>query len=486
VTSRSAGPFDVRNLIAGERSPASDGATFERHDPADWDRVVSVAPESTADDVRQAVDAAVEGLAAWRRSTPTQRADVLAGAARLLAERAARLATEMVAEEGKPLADARNEATRTPKNLELYAGEAYRLTGATFPSDDTPLVYSVLDPVGVVAVITPWNFPLNLASRKIAPALAAGNAVVFKPSPMTPHLGDELAAAFVDAGLPPGVLNVVHGFAAGAHLVADERVAAITFTGSTAVGRRIHDSSRLGQRLQLELGGKNPVVVLDDADLDTAADVVARSSFSLTGQACTGAGRILAHESIHDELVAKVVERAGRHVLGRGDAEGVTMGPLVDDRAVTAMADAVATATADGAQVVTGGARGDGPLAGGCFFPPTVLVDAAPGTALTRDEIFGPVIGVERVGSLDEAIDRANDTDYGLSAAICTRSLAAAQRFAAEVQAGMVRVNRPTVGAAFNAPFGGVKQSGTATHREQLGPTVMDFYTVSRTVWLGH
>jgi aldehyde dehydrogenase (NAD+) len=303
---------------------------------------------------------------------------------------------------------------------------------------------------------------------------------------MTPHLGDELAAAFVDAGLPPGVLNVVHGFAAGANLVADERVAAITFTGSTAVGRRIHDSSRLGQRLQLELGGKNPVAVLDDADLDTAADVVARPSFSLTGQACTGAGRVLAHESIHDELVAKVVERAGRYVLGRGDTEGVTMGPLVDDRAVTAMADAVATASADGAQVVTGGARAEGPLAGGCFFPPTVLVDAAPGTALTRDEIFGPVIGVERIGSLDEAIDRANDTVYGLSAAICTRSLAAAQRFAAEVQAGMVRVNRPTVGAAFNAPFGGVKQSGTATHREQLGPTVMDFYTVSRTVWLGH
>ena len=172
-------------------------------------------------------------------------------------------------------------------------------------------MYSVLDPVGVVAVITPWNFPLNLASRKIGPALAAGNTVVFKPSPMTPLMGDRLAAAFVDAGLPPGVLNVVHGFAAGAHLVADARVAAVTFTGSTAVGRKIHAASRLGQRLQLELGGKNPVVVLADADLDAAADVVARSSFSLSGQACTGAGRILVEDAVHDELLDAVVARAG-------------------------------------------------------------------------------------------------------------------------------------------------------------------------------
>lgn len=478
--------FDVSNLIGGERVAATGGATFERRNPARPAELVSVAPASTADDVRAAVDAALDGLATWRRSTPTARADVLARASRLLADRADSIAAEMVAEEGKPLADARNEASRTPKNLELYAGEAYRLTGATFPSDDTPLVYSVLDPVGVVAVITPWNFPLNMASRKIAPALAAGNAVVFKPSPMTPWMGERLAAAFVDAGLPSGVLNVVHGAEAGAHLVADPRVGAVTFTGSTAVGRRIHDAARLGQRLQLELGGKNPVVVLDDADIDAAADVVARSSFSLTGQACTGAGRILAHESIHDRLVEAVVARAERYVLGAGDADGVTMGPLIDERALDTMHAAVGTAVSDGATVVAGGARATGAgLDDGWFFPPTVLVDVAAGSALASEEVFGPVIGVERIGSLDEAIASANAVEYGLSAAICTRSLTAAQRFAAEVEAGMVRVNRPTVGAAFNAPFGGIKQSGTATHREQLGPTVMDFYTVSRTVWLG-
>jgi alpha-ketoglutaric semialdehyde dehydrogenase len=476
----------VANRIGDRHAPASDGAVFERRNPADRGDVVTVAPESSAADVAAAVDAAAEAAGSWRSTTPTVRAEILTAAARLLADRAGDVAAEMVREEGKPLADARTESSRTPRNLELYAGEAYRLRGATFPSDDTPLVYSVLDPVGVVGVITPWNFPLNLASRKIGPALAAGNTVVFKPSPMTPLMGERLAAAFTDAGLPPGVLNVVHGFGAGAHLVADERVGAITFTGSNATGQKIHRAVGIGRRVQLELGGKNPVVVLADADLDAAAAVVARSSFSLSGQACTGAGRILVDDRVHDELVERVVALAGAHVLGAGDRDGVTLGPLVDDHAVDAMDRAVAQAVSDGSTVVCGGGRPDEPeLVGGSFYRPTVLVDVRPGTALSSEEVFGPVIGVERVEGLDDAIVSANSVAYGLSAAICTRDIAAAQRFAAEIQAGMVRINRPTVGAAFNAPFGGIKQSGTGTHKEQLGPTVMDFYTVSRTIWLG-
>jgi alpha-ketoglutaric semialdehyde dehydrogenase len=478
--------IEVFNRIGGELRPASDGATFERRDPAVTTTAVSVAPEATAADVTAAVDAAADAAAAWRRTTPTERANILARAARLLAERADDIAHEMVSEEGKPLADARNEASRTPKNLELYAGEAYRLTGATYPSDDTPLVYSTLDPVGVVGVITPWNFPLNLASRKIGPALAAGNTVVFKPSPMTPLMGERLASAFIDAGLPPGVLNVVHGFAAGAHLVADERVGAITFTGSTATGAKIHAAVGLGRRVQLELGGKNPVVVLADADLDAAAAVVARSSFSLSGQACTGAGRILVDERVHDDLLERVLRLAAAHVVGPGSEVGVTMGPLVDGNAVAAMDATIAQAITDGATIRCGGARlADVALGDGWFFPPTVVTDVKPGSALATEEVFGPVIGFERVDGLDEAIASANAVRYGLSAAICTRDLRAAQRFASEVQAGMVRVNRPTVGAAFNAPFGGIKQSGTGTHKEQLGATVMDFYTVMRTVWLG-
>lgn len=480
-------PFQVHNRIGDQLLPASDAAEFERRDPADTRRVVSVAPESTADDVRAAVDAATEAAVAWRLTTPSRRAELLTGAARLLTERGESIAAEMVAEEGKPLADAKNETGRTPRNLELYAGEAYRLTGTTFPSDDTPLVYSVRDPVGVVGVITPWNFPLNLASRKIGPALAVGNTVVFKPSPMTPLMGDRLAAAFIDAGLPPGVLNVVHGFSAGANLVADTRVGAISFTGSNATGSKIHAAIGVGRRAQLELGGKNPVIVLADADLDAAASIVARSSFGLSGQACTGAGRILVDSSVHDELLERVVALANGYVIGAGDRPTTTMGPLVDPNAVAAMEQAVAQAVTDGATVVCGGTRPtEDEFAHGCFFRATVLADARPDMALSCNEVFGPVIGFERIDGLDEAIASANAVPYGLSAALCTRDLRAAQHFAAEIQAGMVRINRATVGAAFNAPFGGIKQSGTGMHKEQLGPTVTDFYTVMRTVWLGN
>ncbi len=476
----------VLNRIGGDLRPASDGAVFERCNPADTRRVVSIAPESTTDDVRAAVDAAAGAAAEWRRTTPSRRAELLTGASRLLAERGESIAAEMVAEEGKPLADAKNEASRTPRNLELYAGEAYRLTGSTFPSDDTPLVYSVSDPVGVVGVITPWNFPLNLASRKIGPALAAGNTVVFKPSPMTPLMGERLAAAFIDAGLPPGVLNVVHGFAAGAHLVSDQRVGAISFTGSNATGSKIHSAIGVGRRVQLELGGKNPVIVLADADLDAAASIVARSSFSLSGQACTGAGRILVDASVYDDLLERVVVLANGYAIGAGDRPGITMGPLVDAGAVTAMESVVAQAVADGARVACGGVRPEGDdYTHGCYFLPTVLSEARPDMDLSRREVFGPVVGFERIEGIDEAIASANAVEFGLSAAICTRDLRAAQHFAVEIQAGMVRINRATVGAAFNAPFGGIKQSGTGTHKEQLGPTVMDFYTVMRTVWLG-
>jgi alpha-ketoglutaric semialdehyde dehydrogenase len=477
---------EVLNRIGGQQRAASNGATFERRNPADTRRVVSIAPESAAADVRDAVDAASEAAISWRRTTPTRRAELLSLAARALAERSESIAAEMVSEEGKPLADARNEATRTPRNLELYAGEAYRITGSTFPSDDTPLVYSVCDPVGVVGVITPWNFPLNLASRKIGPALAAGNTVVFKPSPMTPLMGERLAAAFADAGFPPGVVNVVHGFDAGALLVADSRVGAITFTGSNATGAKIHAAVGLGRRVQLELGGKNPVVVLADADLDAAANVVARSSFSLTGQACTGAGRILVDTKVYSELLERVVKLADGYRIGPGDSPETTMGPLIDGNAVAAMQRAVAQARSDGAEVACGGEppSEDG-LEHGCYFAPTVIAEARPEMTLSCNEVFGPVIGFERVDGLDEALASANSVPYGLSAAICTRDLRAAQHFADEIQAGMVRVNRPTVGAAFNAPFGGIKQSGTGTHKEQLGPTVMDFYTVMRTVWLG-
>lgn len=474
-------PAAVGNRIGGEHRP---GTGVERRNPADARHLVSTAPESGPDDVRHAVDAAADAFGAWRRTTAGARAELLERAAAALEARADSVALRLTEEEGKPLADARNETGRAVRNLRLFAGEALRLRGATFPADEPGVVVrTTADPLGVVAVITPWNFPLSLSTRKLGPAIAAGNTVVWKPSPIVPLVSDLVADAFEEAGFPTGVFNVLHGFGAGATLVADDRVAGVTFTGSTATGRKIHAAVGVGRRTQLELGGKNPVVVLADADLDRAADVVARSTFSLTGQACTGAGRILVESAVHDALVERVVQRASGYVLGDGLADGVTMGPLVDEAALGAMEAAVADAEARGAKAVCGGRRAEaGGLERGWFFPPTLLVDVDPDAIVARDEVFGPVVGVERVADLDEAIARANDTEYGLTSAICTSSMRAARRFATESEAGMVKINRPTIGAAFAAPFGGVKASGSGTFKEQLGPGVMDFYTVVRTI----
>lgn len=479
--------FEISNRIGDQRMPASDGATFERFDPADGRQLVSVAPESTQADVSAAVDAAAAAASGWASTSPSARAAILEKAAAVLAAQADDIAAEMVAEMGKPIAQALMEARRTPKNLELYAAEAIRLTGATYPSDEAEtVVYSERTPIGVVGVITPWNFPLNLASRKIGPALAAGNTVVFKPSPMTPRMGERLGEAFLEAGCPPGVVNVIHGSAAGAMLVDDERVAGVTFTGSTAVGRHIHAAVGLGRRVQLELGGNNPIVVLSDADLDAAAAVVARSSFALSGQACTAAGRILVADEVHDQLLERVVALAEQHVVGNGRRPDVTMGPLIDERSVHAMAAVIENATHGGASIATGGTRLiNDECEHGWYFPPTVLTDVDPAMDTSCSEVFGPVIGFERISGLDEALARANDNEYGLTSSICTTDIGAAMKFASSVEAGTVRINRPTVGAAFNAPFGGIKASGTGTHREQLGPTVMDFYTSLRTVFLG-
>lgn len=474
---------EVPNRIGGEARP-NRGPTNERRDPADDRTVVSVAPETDAATVVAAVAAAAEAARSWGRTTAGERSQLLEGAAAALEARHNDVAAILTAEEGKPLADARNEVARSVRNLRLFAGEALRLRGATFAADEPGVsVTSVVGPIGVVGVITPWNFPASLATRKIGAALAAGNTVVWKPSPVTPAVSDRIAEAFEDAGFPAGVVNVVHGNAAGATLVGDERVAGITFTGSTATGRRIQAAVGVGRRTQLELGGNNPVAVLADADLDRAADVVARSSFSLTGQACTGAGRLLVDAAVHDDLVERVVAAAHRYVLGAGTSPGVTMGPLVDGTSLARMEEVTAAAEGAGAKVVCGGGRttGDG-LDHGWFFPPTLLVDVTPDMALAAEEVFGPVVGIERIDGLDEAIERANATPYGLAAAVCTTNLAAAQRFAAEVDAGMVKVNRPTIGAAFAAPFGGVKASGTGVFKEQLGPGVMDFHLTVRTV----
>lgn len=476
----------MSNYIAGEWAGAASGGTFERRNPAATTDLVGTFPQSERADV----DAAVGYLAArhgeWGDAPPERRAGILHRAAGILESRQEDLARELVREEGKTLAEAAMEARRTPANLRMYAAEAFRLSGQTFPSGDGALVLTLRQPVGVVAAITPWNFPLNIPSRKLGPALAAGNAVVFKPSEVTPLLGQRLVEALLSAGVPSSALALLHGGPdTGRALVAHPDVAAVTFTGSTAAGQAIHAEVGPARRCQLEMGGKNAVVALDDSDLDRATSVIAKGAFGLAGQACTGTSRVIAHESVHDELVARLAKYALGLRVGDGLASGIQMGPLATSAQLAKFLDYVGVAQGEGAHLVVGGERLDGPgHAAGHFVRPAVFDGVTPEMRIAREEVFGPLLAFLRVSSEEEAVEVANATEYGLSAGIVTRDVAKALRFARRVQAGVVKVNQPTTGMAMNAPFGGVKNSSTQTYKEQAGDATMQFYTVDKTVYV--
>jgi aldehyde dehydrogenase (NAD+) len=477
----------VSNLVDGEWVDSVTGRTLERRNPADERDLVSTFPESDAKDAGAAVTGVRAGWHAWAEKTPEQRGAVLERAAAVLEGQRATLVEELVREEGKTRAEATMEVSRTPMNLRFYAGEALRTTGQTIPSSDGSLLFTSRGPVGVVAAITPWNFPLNIPSRKLGPALAAGNGVVFKPSEVTPLMGNRMVEALLEAGLPAGAIAVLHGGAEVSRaLVADDRLDAITFTGSTAVGESIHAVVRASQRTQLEMGGKNPMVVLEDADLDRAATLIAKGAFGLAGQACTGTSRVLVHGDVHDALVERVVARAQALRVGNGLADGVDAGPQATARQQQNVVGHIRRALDDGSRLVAGGpdAPEGADLAHGHFVRPTVFTDVDPASALANDEVFGPVLAVLRVGSLDEAIQLAGATRFGLSAGIVTNDLGRALRFAREVPAGLVKVNQTTTGQSMNAPFGGLKDSSTQTSKEQAGDAMMAFYTSDKTVYL--
>ncbi len=474
------------NHIDGNWVPTASGAVFERRNPADETDLIGTFPDSDAIDVRNAVDALDKAAPEWAATPPERRAAILEAAADHLAARSAELVDELIREEGKTRVEASMEVSRTPMNLRFYAGEALRATGATFPAPGSTTIYTVREPIGIVGAITPWNFPLNIPSRKLGPALAAGNTVLFKPSEITPLMGQRLVEALLAGGLPAGAIALVQGDGkAGAAVSGDERIAAVTFTGSTEVGRAIHRSVGPDRRVQLEMGGKNPVVVLDDADLDAAAALIVKGAFGLSGQACTGTSRVVAVDAIHDELLEKVAERTRALRVGPGSGAAVDVGPLASRGQLDKFLEYVTIGTDEGARLVCGGVRcDDDALRDGFFVRPTIFADTTPGMRLLTDEIFGPVLAFQRAGSFDEALALANDTAFGLSASVVTRSLSAAQRFIAGSRTGLVKVNQPTTGMAMNAPFGGYKQSSTQTFKEQAGPTLMQFYQSEKTVYL--
>jgi acyl-CoA reductase-like NAD-dependent aldehyde dehydrogenase len=470
------------NFIDGRWLPAVSGETFERRNPADQDDVVGTFPASGAADVHAAVDALDKAAPEWAATAPERRAAILESAAAHLESRSAELIAELVREEGKTTAEATMEVSRTPANLRFYAGEATRTTGDTYPAAGTGLVYTLREPVGIVAAITPWNFPLNIPSRKLGPALAAGNPVLFKPSEITPLMGQRLVEAMLAGGLPPTAIALVHGGAdAGAAMVADPRVAAVTFTGSTRVGRLIHREVGPDRRVQLEMGGKNPVVVAEDANLDAAAALIMKGAFGLSGQACTGTSRVIAVDAVHDELLERVIAKTEELTVGSGADASVDMGPLASAAQLATFLAYVRAGEDDGATLRCGGTRMGG---GGFFVRPAVFSDTTPTMRIVREEVFGPLLAFQRAVSLDDAVRLANATEYGLSAAIVTNDLAAATQFASRSKSGLVKINQPTTGMAMNAPFGGYKASSTQTFKEQAGASMMGFYTLEKTVYL--
>ena len=476
-----------QNYINGEWRPAMSGKTFENRNPADTDDLVGTFAASGADDVKAAVDAAVHAFESWRKSSPIARANTLYKAADIIASRAADIGRELTREEGKTLKEGIGETNRAVQILRYYAGEAQQPTGEHYPSaNPLTLLYTVREPLGPVALITPWNFPIAIPVWKAAPALAFGCTVVIKPASLTPLCVIRVAEALHEAGLPPGVFNVVTGSAGdvGDPLVRDSRIVGISFTGSNAVGSELRTiAADRGAKLQLELGGKNPAIVLADADVDHALTHVINGAMMSTGQKCTATSRAIVDRRLVAEFTEGLSARIGALKVGDPQAAETQIGPAIDEKAADRIAGDIDAGVKEGAQIVTGGGRlRDGGLAKGHFIAPTLLTNVESDSRLGQDEVFGPVLGVIAVDDYAEAITVANSVRFGLSASIFTRDLNKALAFARDIQAGIVHVNSETAGAEPQVPFGGMK--GSSSYSREQGKAARDFFTQIKTVYL--
>jgi acyl-CoA reductase-like NAD-dependent aldehyde dehydrogenase len=460
------------------------------------DRSIDINPSNTADvvgefarasraDLDRAIAAARRAFEAWSQSTPQQRFDVLDKAGTEILARKDELGRLLAREQGKPLADGVGEAARAGAIFKFFAGEALRITGEKIDSVRPGIDVEVTrEPLGVVAAITPWNFPLAIPAWKIAPALAFGNCVVFKPAELVPASPWALADIVQRAGLPPGVLNLVMGPGAtlGPALAASPDIDAISFTGSQDVGPSVAEAAvKAGSRVQLEMGGKNPLVVLDDADLATAVSVAVNGAFFQAGQRCTASSRLIVTEAIHDRFVAAMIDRMRRLVIDDALKPGTEIGPVVDERQLAKNEEYLGIGRAEGARLVQGGERLRRDTEG-YYMAPALFTDTAPAMRINREEIFGPVAAVIRVKNYDEALAVANDTPFGLSAGIATTSLKHASHFKRHAKSGLVMINLPTAGLDYHVPFGGRKKSSYGP-REQ-GSYAREFYTIVKTTYI--
>jgi aldehyde dehydrogenase (NAD+) len=480
---------EFKNFIAGQWLAPTTGAYHENHNPARWSDVIGRFPRSGPEDVAQAVASARRGFEIWSRTPAPLRGDVLRRTGDLLAARKEEIARLMTREMGKVLAETRGDVQEGIDTAYYAATEGRRLFGHTVPSElRRKWAMSYRRPIGVAGIITPFNFPLAIPSWKIFPALVCGNAVVFKPAEDVPHTASVLVEILLEAGLPPEVVQLVHGRGevVGNAMVEHPDVALISFTGSTEAGSLVGQTcGRLHKRLSLEMGGKNAQIVMPDADLDLALEGVLWGAFGTTGQRCSATSRLIVHEAVHDRFVRMVCDAAERLALGDGLEPGTDVGPLIHEAARKKVESYVEIGRREGAVLEIGGqAACDGPLAEGVFFRPTVFTGVRPGSRLEQEEIFGPLLSVIRVASLEEAIRVNNDVRYGLSSSLYTRDLTAAFQAMTDLDTGITYVNAPTIGAEAHLPFGGIKQTGNG-HREG-GWEVYDFYTETKVVYVDY
>lgn len=470
-----------QNLIAGVWVDGSDAV--ENRNPADISEIVGVYARASAAQVNEAAQEARAALPGWANASPQVRADLLEAVAQALLARKEEIGTILAREEGKTLVEAIGETARAAQVFRFFAGEALRVSGDAIASVRPDVdVEVVREPVGVVGLITPWNFPIAIPAWKIAPALAYGNTVLFKPADLTPASAHILAEIIHDAGCPPGVFNLLmgRGSVVGDAMVTNPQVDAISFTGSVPVGRALAAQAAAGmKKIQLEMGGKNPMVIMDDVDLDIAVPTVLNGAFFSTGQRCTASSRIIVQAGIHDAFVDRLVTEMQALNIGNPLDPSVQIGPVVSEKQLKSNLNYVDIARAEGADVI-GGDRLTQDVEG-YFQSPALFLNANNAMRSSREEIFGPCASVLKVSDFDEALATANDTEFGLSAGICTSSLKQAREFKRRAQAGMVMVNLPTAGVDYHVPFGGRKGSSFGS-REQ-GRYAAEFYTTVKTAY---
>ncbi len=482
-------PQKFQNLINGKWADAKSGKTFENRNPAHWDEVIGVFPKSAREDVDEAVKAARSAFETWHLVPAPKRGDILRKIGDLMVARKEDIAREMTREMGKVIVETRGDVQEGIDTAYYASSEGRRLFGHTVPSElPNKFAMAIRVPIGVAGIITPWNFPMAIPTWKIFPAVLSGNTVVFKPATDTPKTATTLVEIMMEAGIPDGVVNIVHGTGSevGSAITSHPDIDLISFTGSTSVGKQIQkDSSETLKRVSLELGGKNAQIVMDDADLNLALDGVLWGAFGTTGQRCTATSRLILHEKIYEKFMSMLVDRTNKLKLGDGLLPTTDVGPCINEKQRETVHYFVEVGQKEGAKIIAGGSFATGGvLDKGWFYKPTIFVDVTPEMRIAKEEIFGPVLSVIRTKSLDESISILNNTVYGLSLSIYTRDVNRAFVAVRDIKAGITYVNVPTIGAEAHLPFGGVKQTGNG-HREG-GWTVYDFFTEWKAVYVDY